>query len=164
MSRINDALKQARQAAPRTTTTGFPPQHMAANEDRTSPFVWIIPSIIIFLIIAGIFFMSWASAHRTANAIVGENDFSTNEPVSIEVPAPVVAPPPPPEPVAEPVTLPVLQGIFYSATAPTAIVDGKNVAPGDHLKQYLVKEITKFNVILTGPDGKDVKLGMNELH
>ena len=162
MSRINDALKQARQAAPRTTTTGFPPQHMAANEDRTSPFVWLIPSVIIFLIIAGIFFMAWASAHRTVNSIVGENEFSTNEPVAIETPAPVVAPPPPAEPPAvDPVELPVLQGVFYSATAPTAIVDGKNVAPGDHVKQFRVKEITKFTVILTGPDGKDVKLGMS---
>ena len=129
MSRINDALKQARQAAPRTTTTGFPPQHMAANEDRTSPFVWIIPSIIIFLIIAGIFFMSWASAHRTANAIVGENDFSTNEPVAIEVPAPVVAPPPPPEPVAEPVTLPVLQGIFIPPPRPRRLWTAKTWRP-----------------------------------
>ena len=77
---------------------------------------------------------------------------------------PVVAPPPPPPPVveAEPVELPVLQGIFYSATAPTAIVDNKNIAPGDHVKQFRVKEITKHTVILTGPDGKDVKLGMNQ--
>ncbi len=161
MSRINDALKQARQAQPRTPTNTFTPQHMATNEDRTSPLVWLIPSVIIFLIIAGIFFMSWSSAHRTVNAIVGENDISTNPPVVIEVP--VITPlPPPPVIVPEPVELPVLQGIFYSATAPTAIVDNKNVAPGDHLKQYRVKEITKFAVILTGPDGKDVKLGLNQ--
>jgi hypothetical protein len=161
MSRINDALKQARQAQPRTATTTFTPQHMASKEDRPSPLVWLIPSVIIFLIIAGIFFMSWASAHRTVNSIVNEDELSTNAPVIVEVP--VIAPPPPP-PVAapEPVDLPVLQGIFYSAKAPTAIVDNKNVAPGDRLKQYRVKEITKYAVILTGPDGQDVKLGLNQ--
>ena len=161
MSRINDALKLARQATPRTGTTGLPPQHLAAKEDRTSPFVWLIPSVIIFLIIAGIFFMAWASANHTMQAIANEKDIITNQPVLIEAPAPVaVLPPPVAEP--EPVDLPVLQGIFYSAKAPTAIIDGKNVAPGDHVKQFQIKEITKFTVILTGPDGKDVKLGMNQ--
>ena len=165
MSRINDALKQARQATPRTSTTNFPPQHMAANEDRTSALVWIIPSLIIFLIIAGIFFMAWASAHRTMNAIVGDTNWATNQvSVTSSVPAVVVppAPAPVPEPVTEPEDLPVLQGIFYSPTAPTAIVDNKNVSPGDHVKQYRVKEITKYAVILTGPDGKDIKLGMSQ--
>ena len=160
MSRINDALKQARQAQPRTSTTTFTPQHMAGNDDRTSPLVWLIPSVIIFLIIAGIFFMSWASAHRTVNAIVNENEFSTNPPVVVEVPVIPTTPPPPVLP--EPVELPVLQGIFYSPTAPTAIIDNKNVAPGDRIKQYRVKEITKYAVILTGSDGKDVKLGMSQ--
>ena len=161
MSRINDALKQARQAQPRTGTNAFPPQHMAANEDRTSPLVWIIPSLIIFLIIAGIFFMSWAAAHRTVNSIVGDSEV-TNRPVVVEVPVPVIPPPPPPVVQPEPEDLPALQGIFYSATAPTAIIDNKNVAPGDRIKQYRVKQITKYTVILTGPDGKDLKLGMSQ--
>lgn len=161
MSRINDALKHARQAQPRTSTNAFPPQHMAAKEDRTSPLVWLIPSVIIFLIIAGIFFVSWASAHRTVNEIVNDAE-ATNQPVVVEVPVPVINTPPPPVAEPEPVDLPVLQGIFYSTTAPTAIIDNKNVSPGDRIKQYRVKQITKFTVILTGPDGKDLKLGMSQ--
>ena len=166
MSRINDALKQARQSQPRSAAN-LTPQHIAANEDRTSPLVWIIPSVIIFLIIAAIFFISWATAHHTMNSIVGDTDWPTNH-VSAASSVPTVKPttpapaPPPPVTVAE--DLPVLQGIFYSTTAPTAIVDNKNVSPGDQLRQYRVKEITKYSVILTGPDGKDIKLGVNDVH
>ena len=53
-----------------------------------------------------------------------------------------------------------MQGIFYSAAAPTAIVDGKTVGLGDQFRQYRVKEITKQTVTLVGPDGKAVKIGM----
>jgi hypothetical protein len=158
MSRINDALKQARQAQPRTSTTTFLPQHLAAKEDRTSPLLWLIPSLIIFLIIAGIFFVSWASAHRTVNQIVNDPE-ATNEPVVVEIPVPAAPAAPPPVAAPEPVDLPVLQGIFYSASAPSAIIDNKTVVPGDRIKQYRVKEITKSTVVLTGPDGQELKLG-----
>jgi hypothetical protein len=162
MSRINDALKEARKAQPRTPTSHFTPTH-TADDDRTSPFVWLVPSVIIFLIVAGIFFMAWATAHRTVHSIVGNLEPATNPPVTIQDNPPAPAPAPVPAPVvAEPVNLPVVQGIFYSTKSPTAIVDGKTVGPGEKVKTWRVKQITQNNVILTGPDGKDVKLGMQQ--
>src|ERR1035437_2005991 len=86
----------------------------------------------------------------------------TRQPVP-EVPPPPVVPPPPPAKSSIPVNPPAapkLQGIFYSAAAPTAIVDGKTVGVGDQFRQYRVKEITKQTVTLVGPDGKAVKIGI----
>ena len=37
-------------------------------------------------------------------------------------------------------------------------MDGKTIHIGDQFKQYQVKQITQFNVILTGPDKKDYKI------
>jgi hypothetical protein len=73
----------------------------------------------------------------------------------IEAPAP--APPPP----VNPPDAPKLQGIFYSPTAPSAIIDGKNVSPGDMYHQYRVKSISKYTVTLIGPDKKEITLGMD---
>ena len=64
--------------------------------------------------------------------------------------------------VAPPPELPKLQGIFYSDTAPTAILDGKTVAPGDEFKNFKVKAITKYTVILIGTDKKEYTVGMGE--
>ena len=56
----------------------------------------------------------------------------------------------------------MLQGIFYSPTAPSAIIDGKTVRPGDRAGQYYrVKEITQFTVTLIGPDNKPFKIGLD---
>ena len=77
------------------------------------------------------------------------------------MPVPVVTPHPEPPAPVNPVDAPVLQGIFYSPTMPSAIVDGKTVRPGDHFKQYRVKEISKYTVTLIDADGKTVKLGMS---
>ncbi len=53
-----------------------------------------------------------------------------------------------------------LQGIFYSPTSPTAIVDGKTVRPGDQFMQYQVKAITQEHGDTVGSDGKQIQLGM----
>ena len=166
MSRINDALKQARQAQPRPPTSHIPTAHAthSADDDRTSPFVWIIPSVIIFLIVAGIFFMAYASAHRTVQSVVGNIEPATNLPVVVQesTPAPAPAPEPAPAPVAEPVELPAVQGIFYSSKSPTAIVAGKTVGPGEKVKGWVVKQIKQNAVILTGADGKEVTVKMQQ--
>jgi hypothetical protein len=65
---------------------------------------------------------------------------------------------PPPETPAVPV--PVLQGIFYSPAAPSAIMDGKTVRPGDQIGPYRVKSISKATVALVGPDNKEIQVGM----
>jgi hypothetical protein len=159
MSLINDALKQARQAPQRNAPNTLPPLH-AAHDEAPSAAVWIIPAVIIFLIVAAIFFIGWASAHHTARTIAAQPTVAGTQIVA-EVTVPVIAPRPEPVVPVNPPEAPTLQGIFYSATDPTAIVDGKTVGVGDRFKQYRVKEITKYTVILTGADGKDIRLGMS---
>ena len=155
MSLINDALKQARQAPPRNTPSTLPPLQ-PAHEESSHTAVWLVPAIIIFLVFAAIFVIGWAAAHRTVNTIVSAPpDPVTTQQVEI-VRAPIV-PEPEPVPVVE---LPRLQGIFYSPTAPSAILAGKTVRPGDTFEKYKVKAITKYNVILVGPDKKEIKIGL----
>jgi hypothetical protein len=158
MSLINDALKQARQAPPRNLPNNLPSLQPVAEEPSPTA-VWLIPAIVIFLIVAAIFFIGWAAAHNTVRSIVTTPDAATQQELNVVAPvihtsAPTpVAPPPPPE-------LPRLQGIFYSPTTPTAILDGKTVAPGDQFNQFQVKAISKYTVTLVGPDKKEYQVGM----
>ena len=161
MSLINDALKKARQAPPGNTPTSQPPLQPPGAE--SSAAAWLIPAVVIFLIVAAIFFIGWAAAHNTVRTIEATpSPVDTQQPSTFVVP---VTPPPPPDPapilapVVKPV-LPQLQGIFYSATAPTAILDGKTVSPGDQFKEYRVKTISKDTVTLIGPDKQEVRLSM----
>jgi hypothetical protein len=157
MSLINDALKQARQAPPRSTPSTMPPLQ-PAHQESSNTAVWLVPAIIIFLVFAAIFFIGWASMHRTVHSIVtAPADPETVTQQEAEVIRPIAPAEPAPPPVVE---LPRLQGIFYSTTAPSAIMDGKTIRPGDTFKQYKVKDITKFNVILIGPDKKEIKVGL----
>jgi len=159
MSRINDALKQARHNPPTHGPQGALPMPPPVKES-TPVSAWLAPAIVIFLIFAAIFFIAWAVAHHSVQTIVT----APPNPVIVtqqaaEVALPVVAPPAPPPPLNPP-EAPKLQGIFYSPTAPTAIVDGKTVFPGSRFLQYHVTEITKYTVTLVDPDGKAIKLGM----
>jgi hypothetical protein len=174
MSLINDALKQARQAPPHNTPGAMPPLQ-PVPEESSSVFAWLIPAIVILLLVAAMFFIGWAVAHRTVHTIVNAPDAAAPPPVA-DISPPVVTPPPvaslpvAPPPVAAPAVeapppvipadLPKLQGIFYSPTAPSAIVDGKTVRPGDQFRQYHVKAISKYAVTLVGPDHKEVQISM----
>ena len=158
MSLINDALKRARQDhTPRGPQT--PPPPLPPADEPTPVGVWLAPAIVIFLIVAAIFFIAWALAHHSVQAIVT----APPDPVVVtqqaaEAVLPVVPPLPPPP--LNPPDAPQLQGIFYSPTAPTAIVDGKTVSVGSHYRQYRVTEITKYTVTLVDADGKAIKLCM----
>jgi hypothetical protein len=160
MSLINDALKQARKAPPRNTPSALPPLPPAA--DDSSPLLaWLLPAIVILLIVAAIFFIGWAMAHHSVNTIVAT---PTGEPTQqvVAVTPPVVPPHPvDPAPPVNPPDAPKLQGIFYSPTAPSAIIDGKTVRPGDQFRQYHVKAISKYTVTLVGPDKKEIQIGMD---
>lgn len=161
MSLINDALKQAQQAPPR-----IPQRPMAPlppdDDDSGSRKMWIIPAIVILLVCAVVFVIGLATAHRSVKNTV---DTVTAETVAtqtvVEVPAQIVPPPPPVAVVVDPDNGPKLQGVFYSAKSPTAIIDGKTVRVGDRFQNYRVKEITKYTVLLVGPDNKPLKLGMS---
>ena len=82
---------------------------------------------------------------------------------AVAVPPPVKPSPPSPVVPVSPtnsVTGPKLQGIFYSVSAPSAIVDGKTVQVGDSVHQYRVKAITKNLVTLIGADKQELQLSM----
>lgn len=181
MSLINDALKRAQQAPPVVTSIQPPPSPPMPVPQKAVPVTsWLIPAVVLILVMAAVFFIGWGVAHRS----VAESD----EPETVQVqsaPAasvpvvksPVVSPVPPvspavlvaptappvsaaPEPV-NPLFAPKLQGIFYSPTDPTAILDGKTVHRGDRFKKYLVREIAPASVTLLDDDHKAIKLVMD---
>ena len=165
MSLINDALKQARQAPPRDPQRPLPPLPSlppAARSVARNP--WLVPVIALFLILAVVFYIGWFMAQRSGNNVVNEATMATATavatPAVAEVTPPVVENPPPPPLPVNPENSPKLQGVFYSVTAPAAIVNGKMVRPGDHFLNYRVTEITKHTVTLVGPAGKAIKLNM----
>ena len=166
MSLINDALNKAKQAPPRNLPNALPPMQAVASNESSSAAVWLVPAIVIFLIVAAIFFIGWAAAHNTVHdAQMAQQPISATQQVETTSVSAILqdtnkyAAVPTPE---VQVYVPKLQGIFYSATAPTAILDGKTVGPGDVFKEYKVKAITKYTVILIGPDKKEITVGMGE--
>ena len=158
MSLINDALKRARHNhTPRDPNHPLP-QLPAVEEPKVN--AWLAPAIAILVVFAVIFLVGWAVAHHSVHAIVtGPIDPELATQQAAEVTLPVVPPPPAPTPI-NPEDAPHLQGIFYSPTAPTAIVDGKTVGVGDRYQQYRVKEITKSSVTLVDSKGQPIKLTM----
>jgi len=161
MSLINDALKQARKAPPRNTPSALPPLPPAADDSSHLP-EWLFPALVVLLIIAAIFFIGWAVANHSMRSLVTAPEATGSTQQVAAAALPVIKPHPvdPPPPVAQP-DGPKLQGIFYSPTAPSAIIDGKTVRPGDQFHEYKVKAISKYTVTLVGPDKKELQLGMD---
>ncbi len=162
MSQINDALKRIQKISPDKLPGSLPPLQPVANP---SPSVTarLIPAIVIVLVVAAIFFIGWAVAYQpvhsiAATSVIAPAPIRATQPVEVVV-ATVAAPAPVPPPPVVP-ALPKLQGIFYSTTAPSAIVDGKTVRPGDPFKQYRVKAITQLTVSLMDAEGKTTTLVM----
>lgn len=170
MSLINDALKQAQKAPPGHPPTALPPLQPVAAEP-TPGAAWLLPAIAILLVVAAIFFIGRALTRHSVHPIAAAPGPVAAPPPVAAVSMPVAAPPPVAPPAAPlpveqppPVTAPAppkLQGIFYSPTAPSAIVDGKTVHPGDQFGRYRVKAILKDTVTLVGPDRQEIQLGMS---
>lgn len=162
MSLINDALKQARKTPPDNTPTALPPLEPLAHEPAAA--TWLLPAIVILLLVAAIFSIGWAMSHHAPRTVaVAPKPAAVATPPVVAIPPPVVTPPPaaPPPPPVKPPVMPKLQGIFYSPSAPSAIVNGKTVRPGDHFGPYRVKAISKDSVTLVGPDKKEIQLDMD---
>lgn len=85
---------------------------------------------------------------------------------AIPAPAPIVAKKPASTPPsADPVPMnppgaPKLQGIFFSPSSPSAIVDGRSVRVGSQVGEYRVKAISKTTLTLTGSDLRDIQVSM----
>jgi hypothetical protein len=162
MSEINDALKRARQAPSAPALIPLPLREPLPDKPNVL-IGWVIPIFIIILVFTAIFFIGWGSAHHTLHkAIVNQEAILSTQTVVEIVPVyQPVAPPPTPAPQKAAPVLPRLQGIFYSSAAPTAILDGKTVSPGDKFGEYRVKEISKYAVTLIATnDGQEIKLGI----
>lgn len=174
MSEINDALKRVRQTPPPDKYNGTNPPPLRAEKSPPT-FGWMIPAFIVVLIVVAIFFIVWAATHRhVQKMIVAPGAVTPITPVAAKAPIiqPPAAPaptstsapatPPTPAPTAAPAlpTVPKLQGIFYSATAPTAILDGKTVGVGDKFGDYHVQHISQDTVTLIAADGREIRIGM----
>ncbi len=162
MSLINDALKQARKAPPRNPPSALPPLQPAADE--ASPVAaWLLPADRDHPDCRRDFFHRLGRGaphrpHHRRRARFNRRDADRSPQIATARRRPARRSPPPPP--LNPPDAPKLQGIFYSPTAPSAIVDGKTVRPGDQFGQYRVKAISKFTVTLIGPDKKEIQIGM----
>ncbi len=175
MSLINDALKEAGKAPPGKAPGGLPFLPPGAGKPPRLP-AWFLPGLAFLLIVAAIFFIGWAVVnHGTHRRGPAARPLATRPPATV---APAAATPRPPTPapapaavaspapaaaVPAPVQQPVvirLQGIFYSPTTPSAILNGTTVRTGDLYHGYKVKTITKSIVTLVGPDKREYQLKM----
>lgn len=168
MSLINDALKRAKrsqqQRPPESPATPpLPPLTAPVQSEPHSNAGWIF--LVILLISIACFFVGMAIATRKP---VMETTVVTNivqvaaAPVAPKIiplqtnTAPAPAPPsPPPSPLR-------LEGIFYNASAPQAIVNGQTVYAGDNVDGFHIKKISKDTVSLIAPDGTEKTLALGK--
>ena len=183
MSLINDALKQARKDPPHkvpATVSSFQPapaeQYSYSDSGRLLTWVGIV-----MLLVGAICFIGWAITRKGAQTVANQPKTRTVVQTSMGVggsPGPVAAPQPvatapananvsapsvPPAAPATPTVQPFvlkLQGIDYSPSAPSAILNGKTVRPGDQFRDYHVKAIGKDSVTLVGPNGQETTVSL----
>lgn len=161
MSRINDALRQAQQRPPGNLSTPRP--IFRTDDHETNPVVtWLVSALAILIIAAACFCLGWIISNHNSDTAADLDTSTTPEPVATSS-LPVIH-----STVTnlstdvtnEPVPAPVLQGIFYSPTSPSAILNGKTVQPGDQIGSYRVKAISKYTVTLVGADDQEIQVGM----
>jgi hypothetical protein len=171
MSLINDALKRAKQSqqpAPPAGAQPLPP--IEAEPPRNVG--WLFPLLVALLIGAACFF-------------IGVAFFAIRKPavqITPPIPAPqktqtaaIIVPAPPKTPLPattqtvvvstpQKTVPPVLkvQGIFYNAVKPEAIVNGMTVFAGDNVNGFRVKLISKTNISFIAPDGTEKTLALGE--
>jgi hypothetical protein len=158
MSLINDALKQARQTPPPAVSHPRPIFRSERAYGTPTGF-WVVSGLLVLLIVGVTFLLGWSVSDHAVRDIATAPVDEAFKPAVVEIPRPVAPAPvtnPPEEAAVTP--LPVLQGIFYSPTSPTAIVNGKTVGVGNMIGEYRVKAISKSAVTLEGPDGKEKQI------
>jgi hypothetical protein len=177
MSRINDALKQARESQPNQPPAGVPPLTPLAR--TTGGIGWILPAVVALLLVtAGIFIGVALFKHPPAPVVA---------PVASAPAIPVAQPKPvEPAPIAAVAAVTVqtnqvpatnivaamvppaappalkLQCIFADPKRPWAIVSGQTVFVGDALGDFRVAEISQKVIILKTPGGTVKKLTLPE--
>jgi hypothetical protein len=173
MSLINDALKRAQQAPkpPPSGTLAPPvipgralavnPLPPAKNEDDP-PNVWLVLGGLVGIIFIITLLITWLVARHEGRVIANTNTGPIEEVVPIQtITRQNITMPASTETPASGDDQPKLQGIFYSPTASSAIIDGKTVRVGDRVGQFRVQEIARTTATLVGSDGKSLKLTMS---
>jgi hypothetical protein len=177
MSLINDALKRARQQQKNVPAPGPDLAPVRAKEpDHHLHLLLSLLVVGLFLVAGGLIYFALRShtVQRTPNPnvpfvaaptpaspapaplLVAATSAPAVAPVALTSAAPVQVPAPPQPPG------PRLQGIFYDAAAPTAIISGKTMHVGDSLNGYRVKAITPTVVTLIAPDQSETNLVMSQ--
>ena len=187
MSLINDALKKVQKVTPENVSgTLTPMQPVAAAQSPATPS-WFLPIVVLLLIGAAVFFIGWAVVHQSARdaaeqqalaaaksreVVMTQMTIGSGQPAAATPsPAqsqPVATPTPAVQPQPASTTAPAgnlpfvlkLQGIDYSPTAASAILNGKTVRSGDTFRQYHVKAISQNSVTLIDADKKEVQIGL----
>jgi hypothetical protein len=159
MSLINDALKRAREQQKNPPPSVPPLRPFEPRKSGDAP-QWILPSVIIFLIVAACFLIGLALAKRTVTQIERAPEAVSTTQAVEAVSAPVIREPSNAEPEIPAAPVLKVQGIVYDPVHPWAIINGKTVFVGDHLDSFRVKTINKNTVTLQAADGSETKLGL----
>lgn len=175
MSRINDALKQARQSQRNQPPAGVPPLTPAAAT-TLGGIGWILPATVVLLLVAAGIFLGLAFFKHTATPVVTPAarvaEIAVPQPAPVEpAPVAVVTVQTNAVPVinsvaviAPPVTAPQprLQGIVADPRRPWAIVSGNTVFVGDAVADFRVTAISQKTVTLKMTDGSVKTLTLPE--
>jgi len=156
MSLINDALKKASQTpTPTTPASTKEPLHVATHTPAPRWPLFVVPPLVAIVFAAGTFMVmrGWQGA-RPVSAKETRVETTSESTVA----APAVAPVPQPEPpitnavaavpVSEFPTL-KLQGIIWSPSRPSAVVNGKSVFVGEKVERAVVTVIEQDSVKVT---------------
>ena len=171
MSLINDALKRAKQSQPPAPPPGAEPLPPIEAESPRN-VGWLFPLLVALLIGAACFFIGLAffAIRKPAMQVTLPNPGPQKAETIV---VPVAAPPKTPLPATTQTVVvstsqktvpPVLkvQGIFYNAVKPEAIVNGMTVFTGDNVNGFRVKFISKTNISFIAPDGSEKTLALGE--
>ena len=178
MSLINDALKRAQETQPQGVAAAGPSLQPVGAVARARPDFLLPMLALVILLLAGLLF--WAWSHGVGAVKVRANSFpaaatpsavteaspaaamttpvaATTAPANTVVAQAAVVEPVTNAVVAEPVVEAVkpvaykLQGIFYFAKNPSAVINGKTVYAGNHVGEAQVVAIGKESatIVLT---------------
>jgi len=155
MSLINDALKKASQTP--TPTTPAPtkePLHVATHTPAPRWPLFVVPPLVAVVFAAGTFMVmrGWQGS-RTVSAKETQVETASALPST----TPVAAPAPKPEPpvtnavAAVPASFPdlKLQGVIWSPSRPSAVINGKSVFVGEKVERAVVTAIEQESVTVT---------------
>ncbi|HEX5220315.1 MAG TPA: hypothetical protein VFZ59_12160 [Verrucomicrobiae bacterium] len=157
MSLVNDALKRAKQAQqenpPPNPELAFRPVEPLNEGQPGSPLLFFGAFVGLVLVIAAAGFLIWAVTNKRGPDLHVEARPGAEPVPAVVAPQPIVTPPVvtnvQPEIVEPPKPELKLQGIFFSPTRPSAVVNDRTVYVGDRVSGLHVRAITPQAVVLT---------------